>query len=123
MVPYFQVRGIAEIGEEVGGDEGDHLRFAAAVITQIENDGIHVAMEIHRLGCRGTADPGFQERVEFQITDGGWELLDLLEGTIVALHLRSHARLGIRILAAPTLGTSMGTKLTRRCLSWLTSCK
>ena len=78
--------------EEVCGDESNHLGIATAVVAEIEDDGVHVAKEVHRGHGRRTANGRIEESIEFQIADVGGQPFDLLEGTVVARQLGSHPR-------------------------------
>jgi hypothetical protein len=71
--------------EEIGGEEHDHGGIAAAVVAEIEEDGVGV-VELAQGGFGGGfADGRIWERVEFEVADVVGEESDFFEGAVVAL--------------------------------------
>ena len=64
-----QVVQVGALVEKIGRQVGDHLRIAAAVVAQIEDDGVDVAEEVHRRRRRRPADVRIGEGVELHVAD------------------------------------------------------
>ena len=68
----FALPQIIEMGrcrEEVGGNQGDHVRIAATVLPQIDDEGIDVGQKIHSGNGRVAANPRIGEEIKLQIAN------------------------------------------------------
>ncbi len=88
--------------EEVGADERDHAGVAAAVLAQVDDDGVGVGEEVEDGGDRLGAALGVEEAAELDVADVARQALDLLEAVVDARHLAAELlALGGRRLAPP----------------------
>ena len=74
--------------EEVGADERDHRRVAAAVLAQVDDERVGVGEEVEdrrRRSRRPTS--GVEEAAELDVADVARQPLDLLEAVVDARHV------------------------------------
>ncbi len=78
---------MGRVAEEVGADELDLGRVAAAVLAEVDDDGVAVGQEVHGRDGRGPGLVGRIENAEIEVADIPGEPLHLAEAEIVPLGL------------------------------------
>ena len=76
-VQVVQVHGLG--AEEIAADQGDHAGRTAAVLADVDDQGVGVGQQVHRGRGRLAADLGGHEPPQVEIADVPLEPLDLLE--------------------------------------------
>src|SRR5579864_9038825 len=92
-----QIVEVSRLRKQITGDECDHFRIAATILTQVENDRVDVAKEVHGRNGSGAASIGVGEHIELQVADIAGENLDLVEAAVHPFHLFAILRSGISI--------------------------
>src|SRR2546425_8571159 len=94
---------IPEVGavvEEVRSNQGDHLGFAAIILTEIDDQCASAGEERHRRRGRGSAWLSLLERVESHVADVPVQLFDLLESAVALVQVLAR-RSGWRVPVWP----------------------
>jgi hypothetical protein len=89
------------LSRQVAGNERHHFRIAAAVLSQIENDRIYIAEEIHRRRCGEAANFRIGKHIEFHVANVPGKNLYLIEATIHVFHLLAILGNRVSIRGAP----------------------
>src|SRR5262245_10231101 len=91
--------------EQVAGDQANHARRAAAVLAEVDDEGVGVGEEGHRGDRRVAAEFGPVKPAEIEVADVPLKPFDLLEAEIGGLSARAMLpRLAVRRLLCGPFG-------------------